>query len=174
MKSNKFKILICVALVLLIIAVNCITVLKIIDLNRNNQQKVVGNFGQPSDIVVRYAENYNTLQQGHVGYEDILNSVEKTYGYLQTFSYIDPIQLTDTNQLWLEYKYSEKQIFEFSVNANKKVVASNRICIIITGKDSGAVCIDTDDGQLTLGILNFSSDAVNQIKNALLNAPRIE
>lgn len=168
-------------IVVLIIAVNTVTVIRLI--NRFSKPDILAVFKTPDSISL--CENGKSIEIGSDDESfDRIISLNKSradivQGYLMAefgnleYDYmegeIDKNDINAIGDLYIKYVYDKPYKFEIETNFGRESVAAESISFILTGEFGSQIYIEKEQGHVTLGYLNTSSELINLVRDALNN-----
>lgn len=165
----------------LIIAVNAVTAVRLID--RFSKPDILAVFKAPDSIVLcengksveisRNDESFDRIISLNKSRADIVEKYSMAefgnleYDYME--GEIDKNDINAIGDLYIKYVYDKPYKFEIETNFGRESVAAESISFILTGEFGSQIYIEKEQGHVTLGYLNTSSELINLARDALNN-----
>ena len=166
-------------IVVLIIAVNTVTVIRLIDrfskpdilavfkttysiiLCENGKSVEIGKNDEKYDKIVTLNKSRADIVQGYLMAE--FGSI--SYDYME--GEIDKNDINAIGDLYIKYVYDKPYKFDIETNFGRESVAAKSISFILTGEFGSQIYIEKEQGHVTLGYLNVSSELINLARDIL-------
>ena len=166
LKTNKINYVLYCVIIVAIVVINVLTAIKLI--NHFNKESVTHEdiFSAPSEIVLHNGAKECSVYPDDDNFEKIVEFNEESSKYIEYYTPLSNVSLESVDAIWMEYKFGQDNrelIIPFDLE--KRYVIAKRMCIILTGEYNGYICIDTPEGQMTIGRLNITSDYISLVEN---------
>ena len=170
-----------VVLAILIIAVNAVTAVRLI--NRFSKPDILAVFKTPDSIVLCENGKIVEISRNDESFDRIISlnksRADIVQGYLMAefgnleYDYmegeIDKNDINAIGDLYIKYVYDKPYKFDIETNFGRESVAAKSISFILTGEFGSQIYIEKEQGHVTLGYLNTSSELINLVRDALNN-----
>ena len=154
-------------LIILIIVVNTFTVMHFIRYSSQTQTPGNNLFGIPDEIVIYDGDYSLTVDKNDAAYSEILKQNERRKISLPYFSEMNPIDVSQTGELYIEYKFQNKCDFLVPFQREERKVKTDGIQFILTGEHNAKAFTNTRKGILIIGRLNTDAELIETAKRLL-------